>query len=110
MEAKPHILYILAINAGMWSFFSILQLNFQENNPLEFLKIFMFLAARQHIYSNSCTSIRYNNMHTGGKPPICCGVFRPLSGRYSKEENKLAASDIVDKIIVKMHILKCLKT
>jgi len=27
--------------------FSIPQLNFQENNPLEFLKILMFLAARQ---------------------------------------------------------------
>jgi len=27
--------------------FSILQLNFQENNPLEIVIIFMFLAARQ---------------------------------------------------------------
>lgn len=46
-ETNPHILYILAINAGMWSFFPLLQLNFQERNPLEFLKIFMILTAIQ---------------------------------------------------------------
>jgi hypothetical protein len=62
-----------------------------------------------HAYVNSCTSIRYNNIHANGKHPICFGVFRPHSRTYSTEKNKIMASDIVGKIIVKMQILKWLK-
>ena len=39
-----------------------------------------------HACTNNCTIIIYNNIQTGCKPPICFGLFRPASERYSKRK------------------------
>lgn len=38
-----------------------------------------------HMYSNSCTVVKYNNIQICDNPP-CFGLFQPSSGRYSTKK------------------------
>jgi hypothetical protein len=39
------------------------------------------------MYSNNCTTNRYNNIQPCGKPPTRFSLFRPSSGSYSTKKN-----------------------
>jgi hypothetical protein len=111
METKPNIFYILAINAGMWSFLFLLQLKFQKHKYFKFLKISNLRATRQATTYIPTTAQLFDTITYMQVVNLlkCFGVFRPLLGGYSTEKSKIKASDMVDKIMDEIQILEWLK-